>query len=310
METHLQGFRDALNHPYKLNGQEYSFSAEAKEAFENTRLQSLKNCQKRYDESTQIVQTNDGLLRYWIANNILFTKKKSDEALTVWKALKESNLIRTLISDNLDEWDYKISTAVKEFFIYNPAPHTLTLGCGTTIFNKPENDDLTECGTNLPGTIFSCVTCGDYHKNELSIALPNSEGEEFLGYAPSSHATLRGSMFDDSFWEALGNYKFSTIKDHSAYHEDKVLNARFTRLAIASSTTDRDLIEFDRKTHQEYTTYAHHVAGALKEDGLFELLNSEGLTEDSPIVQLFKEAGLFLKKVDLPKRRAFFVKKL
>lgn len=177
----------------------------------------LEGCTKRYNGAAQeIGGVNPCLLRYFINKHILFGTEQSEEAAVLWRALKASGAIETKIPDNLFAWFYDpvvaVGQALKEL-----NPKVLTLGCGSSIFNVDKNDELTSFGEQLGGAVFSCVTCGDAHVGELSMAHADPVNQIVTrAYDETAHATIRADMLDQGFWDAFADKRFEVIKEHSA----------------------------------------------------------------------------------------------
>ncbi|MFN7662862.1 MAG: hypothetical protein ACK5PQ_03975 [Alphaproteobacteria bacterium] len=178
---------------------------------------------KRYQSTIETLGfQNNTWLRHFVNAHLLFPVPQKDRGFEqrnrLWKILKDSGLIETQIPDNLEEWTYDSSVAIRQA-VDKLKPKVLTLGCGTTtLFNHDDIDvKINDSFGRFDGLVWNCVSCGDLHKDELSVAYQEPIKSEWdmgpsTGYDATSHATVRGDMVDPKLWAALEGPMFETIK--------------------------------------------------------------------------------------------------
>ena len=194
----------------------------ATQTFEDLHHTLLAEAVNRHDGAARLlgeVPTNDSLLRHFITSEIFMAEDVLGERSEMWEVLEVSGLIQTSCKDYGD-WSYGIKATVQEHL--QDSPLYLTLGCGSTLWHAPEFDKLSEF-PDFEGRVSHCVTCGDPHINELTVAYRDADHDPQITYSPSSHAKVEADMFDPRFWDALGGHKFLGIKEHSkvAFGDDE-----------------------------------------------------------------------------------------
>ncbi|OFW95744.1 MAG: hypothetical protein A2977_02250 [Alphaproteobacteria bacterium RIFCSPLOWO2_01_FULL_45_8] len=215
-----------------------------REAFLSSYRETLDKTTKRYNDALREVgPENNSLLRHFIDTQILFPAEgRTPETLAFWKTMKDSRLIDTIIPDDLAGWTYNARVATRQALSFLRHPHILTLGCGSTVWHQPDHDALSAFRETrlLPSAINNCLTCGDAHVGELTVALPIEGATK--GYDPSSHAMVRADVLDPDFWAGLGGHQFHVIKEHTRTFDNNEIRLPEDRIRAFVDNVDTHLI--------------------------------------------------------------------